>query len=117
MYFQNNLLKPYRHKPHGGGETGEEDDTYKRDVPSMSTVQAEFTLIPGEKFYFYNSGDATLAIWSSLTADAPVPETAVMLAPATELEITVEELGPEGAIYLLINNSTAYEGSIEIALV
>jgi hypothetical protein len=29
----------------------------------------------------------------------------------------VENLGPEGATFLLVNNNTAYEGSIEIALV
>jgi hypothetical protein len=44
-------------------------------------------------------------------------ETAAVLAPSAELEINVEDLGPQGATYLIVNNSTAYESSIEIALV
>jgi hypothetical protein len=117
LYFQNSLLKPYRHKPRGGGDDGTGEDTYVLTVPAMSTAKAEFTLVPGETLNFYNNGDAPLSIYAALTQDAPLPEASLLLAPATEEEIAVENLGPEGATFLLVNNNTAYEGSIEIALV
>jgi hypothetical protein len=118
VYFQNSLLKPYRHKPRGGGDDAEtRNDTYVLAAPMMSIARAEFTLIPGETFNFYNNGDAPLSIYAALTQDAPVPEGALLLAPGAEQEITVENLGPAGSTFLLVNNNTAYDGSLEIALV
>jgi hypothetical protein len=121
-YFELSLLKPYHHKKRGNGEPvptdGDTDtDAYVKAIMALTTFLAEFRIAPGETYTFYNPGEVTLSIYAALTEDAPLPESAIAIAPGEEKTLTVEDLGPAGSTFLLINNSTTTGGSIEISLI
>lgn len=119
-YFEHNLLFAYRHKSleRGGGEA--EDETpggYLLSVQPMSTRVAEFSISATDTLNLYNGGDTPVSVYAATTADAPVPAGALYLEPESEETISVADLGPEGSTFLLVNNNTSEEGSIEIALI
>ncbi len=119
-YFEHNLLFPYRHKSlerDGGGEEDEESGSYVMTLQPMSTRKAEFSISADDTLNLYNSGDTPLSVYVATTADAPVPAGALYLEPESEEVIAVTDLGPAGSTFLLVNNNTSEEGSIEIAMI
>ena len=120
IYFEHSLLSPYRHKSlerDGGGEEDEESGSYVMTLQPMSTRKAEFSISADDTLNLYNSGDTPLSVYVATTADAPVPAGALYLEPESEEVIAVTDLGPAGSTFLLVNNNTSEEGSIEIAMI
>ena len=121
IYFEHSLLSPYRHKSlerDGGSEDeDEESGSYVMTLQPMSTRKAEFSISADDTLNLYNGGDVPLSVYVATTADAPVPAGALYLEPESEETITVADLGPAGSTFLLVNNNTSEEGSIEIAMI
>jgi hypothetical protein len=118
-YFELSLLKPYRHKKRGNGEPTPPDgetDAYVLAILALSTAKAEFSIAAGETYVFYNPGEVTLSIYAALNESDPLPPAAIALAPGEEKTLTVEDLGPAGSTFLLVNNNNTVGGSIEISL-
>jgi hypothetical protein len=119
-YFELSLMKPYCHKKRGSGAPNGDDtdtDVYVLAILALTTSKAEFSIAAGETYTFYNPGEVTLSIYAALTEDAPLPATAIAIAPGEEKTLKVEDLGPAGSAFLLVNNSTTVGGSIEISLI